>query len=143
MKLRVFVFDDEKNVTEIIKRHLVKQGHEVICAEEPTACKAFQGKECDHEYPCGDILFTDNNMPKMSGLEFIEHMKNRGCKGLIRNKVVMSGGFTEPEIAKAQALGCILVNKPLTFEKIDKLVGQMKKNLLPERILTDLSLLTS
>lgn len=82
-------------------------------------------------------------MPKMSGLEFIEHMKNRGCKGLIRIKVVMSGGFTEPEIAKAQALGCVPVNKSLTFEKIDKLAGQMKKNLLPERILTDLSLLTS
>ena len=139
MKLRLFVFDDKEDILVALKRHLEVQGHEVICAHEPTVCRAFQGEVCDHEYPCGDILLTDNKMPNMTGLEFIEHMKNRGCKGLSKNKIVMSEFFSKEDIEKAKELGCHILNKPVIVEEIDKLIEQIKYTILPDRTLTDLS----
>ena len=139
MKLRVFVFDDKENILIVLKRHLEFQGHEVICANEPTACQAFQGNVCDHNYPCGDILLTDNKMPNMTGLEFIEHMRNRGCKGLSKNKIVMSGLFSKSEREKANELGCHILFKPITVEEIDELIEKIQKTILPDRTLMDLS----
>ena len=139
MKLRVFVFDDKENILIALKRHLEVQGHEVIGAHEPTACKAILGEECDHEYPCGDILLTDNKMPNMTGLEFIEHMRNRGCKGLSQNKIVMSGFFSKDDIDRAKKLGCHILHKPIIVEEIDATIEKIRKTILPDRTLIDLS----
>jgi CheY-like chemotaxis protein len=139
MKLRVLVFDDKESILVALKRYLEIHGHEVICAHEPTACKAFQGKVCNHGYPCGDILLTDNKMPNMTGLEFIEHMRNRGCKGLSQNKIVMSGFFSKDDIDKAYELGCHILNKPIIMEEIEELIEKIQKTILPDRKLIDLS----
>jgi CheY-like chemotaxis protein len=138
MKLRIFVIDDEECVTETFKWHLSDKGHEVICSPEPTSCKVYQGDQCDHEHPCGDIMFVDKHMPKMSGLEFIEHMKKKGCKGAAQNKVVMSGAMEHSDVQKALGLGCSVAYKPITFAQIDALVEKMKKNIPPGRKLADL-----
>jgi len=139
MKLRIFVIDDEPCITDTFNWHLTDQGHEVICVAEPTTCHVYQGQECDHEHPCGDILFVDKNMPKMSGLEFIEYMRNKGCKGLTKNMVVMSGSLEQSDIQKATELGCIVVNKPITFDQIDELIEEMKKSISKDRKLAELS----
>ena len=138
MKLRIFVIDDEPCITDTFNWHLSEQGHEVICIAEPTSCSVYQGKECDHQHPCGDILFIDKNMPRMSGLEFIEHMKGKGCKGLTQNKVVMSGSLEQVDIDKAIELGCIVVDKPITFDQIDELIEEMRKAIPADRKLADL-----
>lgn len=139
MKLRVFVIDDEPCITETLNWHLGDQGHEVICATEPTSCSVYQGGQCDHEHPCGDILFVDKNMPKMTGLEFVAHMTKKGCKGLAQNKVVMSGDLTKEDIDKALELGCVVVEKPVTLDEIDALIEKLKKDIPPDRVLADLT----
>lgn len=138
MKLRIFVIDDEQCITETFNWHLTDQGHEVICLAEPTACSTYKGEQCDHEHACGDILFIDKNMPKMSGLEFVEAMKKKGCKGITQNMVVMSGALTQEDINKATELGCVVVSKPITLDRIDELIEEMKKVIRPERKLADL-----
>lgn len=138
MKLRIFVIDDEQCITDTFNWHLSDQGHEVICVAEPTACRVYQGHECNHEDPCADIVFVDKNMPKMTGLEFIEHMNNKGCKGMAQNKVVMSGSLNQADIEKAKELGCIIVNKPITFDQVDELINEMKKRIPLNRKLANL-----
>lgn len=138
MKLRIFVIDDEPCITDTFNWHLTDQDHEVICVAEPSSCSVYQGQECDHERPCGDILFIDKNMPKMTGLEFIEQMLEKGCKGLTQNKVVMSGALERVDIEKAKELGCIIVNKPITFNQLDELIEEMKKVIPKDRKLADL-----
>ena len=139
MKLRVFVIDDEPCITETFNWHLSDQGHEVICVAEPTSCSVYEGGQCDHEHPCGDILFVDRNMRKMTGLEFVAHMTRKGCKGLVQNKVVMSGGLSQEDIDKAAELGCVVVEKPITLDEIDALIERLKKDIPPDRKLADLS----
>lgn len=74
----------------------------------------------------------------MSGLEFIEAMKKQGCKGIAQNMVVMSGALAQEDISKATALGCVVVEKPITLNQIDELIEEMKKVINPERRLADL-----
>lgn len=139
MRLRIFVIDDEQCITDTMQWHLEDQGHEVICAPDPTLCSVYQGRHCDHERACSDILFVDKNMPNMDGLTFVEHMVKKGCKGLTRNMVVMSGSLDPEDFARAKALGCKVANKPVSLEEIDRLVAEMKENIHPERELADLS----
>ncbi|PLX71677.1 MAG: hypothetical protein C0614_14290 [Desulfuromonas sp.] len=138
MKLRIFVIDDEPCITDTLNWHLSDQGHEVICAPEPTSCSIYQGGQCDHEHPCGDILFVDKSMPKMSGLDFVEHMNKKGCKGLAQNKVVMSGALEQKDIQKALELGCTVVHKPITLDQIDAMIEEMKKAIPSDRKLANL-----
>ena len=138
MKLRIFVIDDEECITETFKWHLTDLGHEVICMSEPMACHVYEGGQCNHEHPCADILFVDKNMPNMTGLEFVEHMENKGCKGFINNKVLMSGAFDKSDIEKAKELGCRIVDKPLTLAQIDAWIDEIKSTIPPDRKLADL-----
>jgi CheY-like chemotaxis protein len=138
MNLRIFVIDDEPCIAETFRWHLSDQGHEVICGTEPTACKIYQGGVCDHDDPCGDILFVDMYMPKMNGLEFIEHMEKKGCKGVTRNKVIMTSSIENVDIQRGIALGCLVIQKPITLAQIDALIDEIKKNIPPDRKLADL-----
>jgi DNA-binding NtrC family response regulator len=138
MKLRIFVIDDEESIRDTFNWHLTDNGHEVICIAEPTECAVYQGKDCDHDEPCGDILFIDKNMPKMTGLEFIEEMSKKGCKGMTKNKVLMSGSMTNEDIYRAKELGCLAIDKPVTLAKLDELVAEMKKLIPSDRKLAEL-----
>jgi len=139
MKLRIFVIDDEESIRETMKWHLEEQGHEVLVAPEPLICDVYLGCKCVDEYACGDILFVDYKMPRMTGLEFVELMAKRGCKGLTENKIIMSGDTTAIDIAKVEKLGCKVVQKPLSLSEVDKIVAVAKKRLHPDRRLADLS----
>lgn len=138
MKLRIFVIDDEPYITDTFHWHLSDQGHEVFCDTEPKACKIYQGGVCDHDDSCGDILFIDMYMPKMNGLEFIEHMEKKGCKGVTRNKIVMSSSIENADIQRGIELGCIVIQKPIALARIDALIDEIKQNIPPDRKLANL-----
>ena len=138
MKLRIFVIDDEKSIRDTFQWHLEENGHEVIVAEEPLICDLYRGCNCQGDDPCGDILFVDYQMPRMNGLEFIHMMHNRGCKGNPANKYLMSGNLNVVDMALVKALGCNLLQKPVTLEKIDQIVEEVKQRLPTDRQLTPL-----
>ena len=119
--------------------YLESQGHEVLVASEPEGCDVYQGCECNHEYACGDVLFVDYNMPRMKGLEFIELMSQRGCKGLPENKIIMSGNISAIDMDKVEVLGCKIEQKPLSLFRVDEIIEEAKKRLQPDRKLADLS----
>lgn len=143
MQLRIFVIDDEECIRDTMKWLLEEQGHEVLTASEPLLCELYQEHECTQEFPCGDILFIDYKMPRMTGLEFIELMSQRGCQSPAENKILMSGNINEIDMKKAQQLGCQVVEKPLPLTVINKLIEQAKTRISPERTLIDLSAKTA
>ena len=101
-----------------MKWYIEDLGHEVITAPEPTSCEVYQGHICNQESPCGDALIIDYNMPKMTGLEFIEQMSKKGCKGLAANKFLMSGNITDICRKKVQELDCSLAQKPIELSDL-------------------------
>ena len=139
MKLRIIVIDDEVSIRNPMQWHLEDQGHEVLTAAEPQLCSVYQGCECKENHPCGDILFVDFNMPRMNGLELVELMAQKGCKGHPNNKIIMSGDTSAIDAAKAREFGCIIEQKPLSLQRIDEIIEQCKTRVSPERKLADLS----
>ncbi len=142
MKIRIFVIDDEKMITTMFKDLFNEQEYEIIVADEPTSCMVYNGNQCKHEYSCGDIFFIDKDMPKMNGIEFIEfieYMGKKGCKGLMKNKVLMSGNISEKEVKLAKEFGCRVLHKPFSLSSVLALVEEMKESIPPDRRIEPLS----
>jgi CheY-like chemotaxis protein len=93
---------------------------------------------CPQGHACGDMLITDNRMPGMTGLEFVEHQSRRGCKGIVGNKLVVSGSWTPAEIATAEQLGCKVLHKPYNISQLVSWVEERTNSIQPGRKLTRL-----
>jgi len=118
MALRALVFDDEEDVRDILTLFLRARGYEVLSFSDPgtfnTRCSCSEGK------PCGDILITDNRMPRLTGLELVRRLLRNGCNGVVRNMAVISGHWTGADLREAGRLGCKTFHKPFRMEEIYK-----------------------
>lgn len=129
MKLKIVVIDDERSIRETLKWHLEDLGHEVLTASEPTSCDIYNGTLCTQNAPCGHALIIDFQMPKMSGLDFIEFLSARGCKGITANMLIMSGNLYALDRTKASELGCQIVQKPVPFSYLENWLDSVRENI--------------
>jgi CheY-like chemotaxis protein len=72
-------------------------------------------------------------MPGMTGIEFVERQMQRGCKGIIGNKAVLSGTWSEQELAQAKLLGCRVFDKPFKLNDIVAWMNDREQRILPGR----------
>ncbi|NIO04767.1 MAG: hypothetical protein GTN74_09180 [Proteobacteria bacterium] len=140
MRLRAFVFEDNEALRGTISSILKSRGYEVFSYSEPLACPAYLDRECPclEDYACGDIFITDNGMPKMTGLEFIENQLRHGCKAIEKNKAVMSGAWTDSEREQGQRLRCRTFEKPFKTNELLSWLDECEKRVDPHRKLSDL-----
>lgn len=128
-KLRITIIDDEDCIRDSLKWHLEDLGHDVQTAPEPLLCHVYQGHFCSQVTSCGDALLIDYNMPNMTGLEFIQQLKERGCWGMTKNMMIMSGDTSEIDLDRAARLGVTIEQKPISFETIETwLAGIAQEN---------------
>ena len=67
---RILVVDDESTIRKLMTSVLVKSGYEVESANDGAeAWTALQAKTYD-------LLITDHNMPKISGIELVKNMRS-------------------------------------------------------------------
>ena len=129
MKLRITIIDDDECIRDSLQWYLEDLGHEVQTADAPESCDVYQGHTCSKGIACGDVLLIDYNMPGMNGLDYIESLKNRGCRGITSHMLLMSGNTTEIDMAKAQALGCVVFQKPMTFDQLEEWLEVVKQRI--------------
>ena len=135
MKLRAIVFEDDEANLELITLVLERRGYEVISAADPTICPVYSNLEesCPHEDACGDFLMTDNRMPRMTGLDFVEAQSRRGCKGVVKNKAVISGSWCPEEQERAEELGCKIFKKPYSIKEVSEWLDEEEKKIPADR----------
>jgi len=140
--MRIFLIEDDQSLREILATFLDMKGHEVIHSDNPTGCPAYDsaGEPCPHEHPCGDVLVIDQNMPKMTGLEFIRIQTERGCKGSVQNKLIITSGLKRDELELATRLGCSILVKPFSMFSLLEWLESVEHKLAPERELFDFPL---
>lgn len=126
--MRIVVIDDEACIRDTFKWHLEEKGHDVIALESAKDCNVFNNHDCSKDESCGDVLFIDYFLPGCHVLDLIEKMAERGCKGIVRNKFVMSGNIEMVDLDRASKLGCNLIQKPINFSDLDNLLDGCLKN---------------
>ena len=114
--LRVLVIDDDDAVSRSFDRVLSEKGFAVSTARSgPEALE-------DPELNKYAVIFTDINMPGMSGLEVTEKIKAKCPKTPV---VVITGYGTEANESRATMLGASnFIHKPFTPEDIENITLQ-------------------
>jgi len=105
---KVLVADDEIHIIHVVAIKLRNNGYEVVSAEN--GAEAFE-LACS-ERP--DIIVTDFQMPKMTGLELVE--KLRGCEETKDIPVIMltARGFAVQEEQKEKLQISEFLSKPFS-----------------------------
>lgn len=129
-KRRVIIFDDEPVVLLVLEDFFTSRGYEVLTYGAPVDCPLYNGEEsCRNEAPCGDIVLTDYQMPRMNGIELLQTQARRGCKLNSKNKALMTG-FMDGEKAEAvQALGAAFFEKPLPLDVLGRWLDECEQRM--------------
>lgn len=69
-KERILVVDDEEDILELIRYNLVKEGFDVICAENGEKCLSMTATHSP------DLIVLDLMMPGIDGLDVCKRLKN-------------------------------------------------------------------
>ena len=122
-QLKILLLEDDPTLTKLLQVTLEKKGHHVMLFANPTVCPVFteHAEKCTTGKPCADVIITDQMMPYMTGLEFYQLQRERGCKAHDNNKALITGANITPEILKLiEDLGCKYFKKPF---KVSDLVA--------------------
>lgn len=114
---RALVVDDSATMRDILSMWLTALGWEVAAAPDgPSALTAAL-----LERP--DLLITDKNMPGMSGIDLVEHVR---AASLALHVLVISADTSVETLAAALAAGaddCLA--KPLTFDTLSERLDRL------------------
>ena len=114
----ILIIDDDIDICNIIRRHLLLDGHNVYEAHDGgQGLKVLQDKSVD-------LVITDIFMPEMSGLNTIMKI----CSDFPQVKIIaISGvGANIDFLEMAKKLGAhIALKKPFTYEELSEAVQQL------------------
>jgi CheY-like chemotaxis protein len=123
-QLKILLVDDEPDIREILKDILSIKGHSVLeAADAKEGLKILNTKEVD-------VIFSDMNMPGMSGLDFFKEAK---LIPLAKNtkRFLVTGDLDPTEKLspedKANSLIHGFINKPFNDEQLDTAILSLKK----------------
>lgn len=85
--LSILVVDDDTSVTTSLSRLLTIEGHRVM-----TASDGAEGLAKIQASAPFDVIITDSQMPRLSGIEFIRHLRANNFLGRL---VALSGHLTD------------------------------------------------
>jgi len=130
--VRILIIDDEEAIRESMQMFLEDLGYDVRTAADPVSCAIACKDHCQQAERCADVIFVDQTMPKMSGLEFLQRQAARGCKLAPQYKMLMTGDLTERLYHQAQELGCHVEQKPVRLDRVADFVLAAQKALYPD-----------
>jgi len=135
-KLRAIVFDDSDHDRYLVKRLLERRGYQVLEYADPSECPLLHSHECQcgQTEVCCDIMITDLNMLKVSGIEFLEQQIQKGCK--IPNIAIVSSDWSESNLKHAQRLGCTTIEKTPKWDDLADWLDERGLQMDPSRLIS-------
>ena len=111
-KKQVLIVDDEPAVRRTVRVVLESAGYE--CAESENEAAALSWLET-HQ---ADVIITDYQMPKMSGLQLLEKVSTT-MNGKTPKVIMLSGVIQDQEKHRAMELGAFTtIDKPCNFREL-------------------------
>jgi CheY-like chemotaxis protein len=114
---KFLIIDDEEYVREILKDILEAEGYEVV-----TAATGQEGIEA-FDAQTFDAIFTDVQMPRMTGWEVARAVRERNLR--IPLALISGLGETVDTRQQKEALIDWVVSKPFDLERIVKIAGEV------------------
>jgi CheY-like chemotaxis protein len=116
---RILVADDEPEVVDLVRIMLEQEGHTIV--------EAFNGEQAldlaRTDQP--DLILLDVLMPKMSGLEVLQHLQADPATAAIP-VIVLSVVTTHPEVQSAVHRGAVAyLTKPFELREMVRLVASV------------------
>lgn len=108
----ILVVDDEQDLLELIEYNLKKEGFDVLTAED-----GQKGIEVAREHH-PSLVLLDIMMPKMDGLEVVEHMRQDEELGHIPIIFLTARGDEKTEIRGLDKGGDDYITKPISTKKL-------------------------
>ena len=137
MRYRALIFDDQKEVRQMMWNLFDSRGYEVFTFPHPGICPLFDERRCPcpEGQSCSGIIIADVQMPFKNGLSFLEEQISKGCR--CNHIALMSGDFMKEDIIKAESLNITTFKKPFQLADIINWINQIEKDISPERKLAD------
>jgi CheY-like chemotaxis protein len=121
LPLRAAVVDDNRLMRVAVERQIRRLGHEVVLYAS--------GPELIHAIEQGglqfDVVLTDFNLPEMSGLEIIQHLRSRWPS----LQVILYSGYVSDDVRqRAMELGALTVlRKEDTAAQLPEIFGHLAR----------------
>jgi len=119
-ELRILVVDDSRMMRAMIKRAIELSGVDVALQEAGNGRDALAVLERD---PI-DVVFTDINMPVMTGTELLREMASRDW-GHIRRVVISTDGSDARRDEVRHLDVSLYINKPFAPEAVRDVLSQL------------------
>jgi two-component system, NtrC family, response regulator AtoC len=119
--MKILIIDDEQLIRWSLEKHYSSLGYKVYTAET--------GEDGIKQFSLysPDVVFVDNKLPKMQGLEVISKLKSINEEAMI---VFMTAYGSIETAVKAIKLGASeYVNKPFSFHEIDIVIEDIRNKL--------------
>ncbi|WP_447970081.1 response regulator [Nitrospira sp. M1] len=114
---RVLLVDDNHDARRALKLVLESQGLE--CIESINGALALEWLDSGQ----ADLIVTDNKMPVLTGLEFIERLSSKS-KTPSPPIILLSGNLDESDKTRARNAGAYaILNKPCNFSEFLSIVS--------------------
>lgn len=110
MEVDILIIDDEVELCEIMVMKFTKKGYKVKACHSAQEAESFLSKSIP------PLILCDINMPKKSGLEFVNDLREKRMPCA----VVMITAYADKEkMLEAMRLGCVdFITKPFKFEHL-------------------------
>jgi two-component system, chemotaxis family, chemotaxis protein CheY len=118
--MRVLIVDDKASIRGLIRTVAAMKGYETLEAED-----GLEALEIARRFGC-DLIITDQEMPRMKGLELIERLTSEGYPALY----LLVSGFN---ISDPQAAGIPTLAKPFTVNDLLRTLEKLtREQTIPE-----------
>ncbi len=118
--MTALILEDNSECRDLLAEMLAERGMKVTQYSDPESYLAARSPEdCANGCPCVNFILTDNHMLKMTGLEYLEQRKEKGCKFNYDRAAIISGNLSNEEIKRARQLGCRIFIKPFKIDAIN------------------------
>jgi len=121
-EMNAVVFDDDDLFRNLCTRIFISKNVHVTVYSSPSLYICMQPgiETCPIDVACTNFLLTDNRMPGMTGLKFLDQIKSMDCKIPDCRKAIISGNWLDEDMAEAKKMVSNVFHKSHSKEQISE-----------------------
>ena len=132
-RLVIIAIIEDDALASMIKDVLNDIGHDVRVFSNPMLCSVYREGQngCPQEAPCADVLIVDQDLTRMSGLEFFLLQREKGCLAHDHFKgILISSENYSSQREKISQLGFTVFKKPFKAKDVIEWINKCSISIL-------------